>query len=945
MHWEIFVHDGLWRLMNNNKQRSKAEAPAKGIRIAARITGLFFKTLGTLLLILITTGIIFTCIFAIYVKTSLTTELDINLDDFFLDQTSTIYYVDKDGQLVELESLYKSVKGKWTRYEEIPDYLKYATVAIEDKRFFKHKGVDWYRTAGAFVNMFLKMKDTFGGSTLTQQLIKNVTQYDDVTVKRKLLEIFRALEFEKNYSKEEILLWYLNTCALGENCRGVGAAANEYFGKEVSELTLAECASLIGITNNPSIYNPYINKEMNKERQELILREMLELGYIDQTEYENAVRQELVFKSSEETEDTSQEAYSWYVDALIEDVIGDLMKAKNISYDMAEMLLHTAGYTIIAAIDPEIQAMVDSIYTNRDELPSGYIQSATQELQSAIVVMDPYTGDIVAMSGGIGEKKGSRILNRATMTLRPPGSTIKPIASYGPALDLGYIMPYTTFYDGADVKLNGTEWYPNNDNGKNEGLVTIRYAIQRSINTVAAQVIDMLKPEVSYYFLKNKVGVSSLVDNKDGFSDIDYAPLALGQLTNGITVRELTEAYSIFPNNGIFTEGRTYIKILDSEGNVVIDNQTKSNVAISDVTAYYMNDMLQNVVTNGTGSPARLSNMPVAGKTGGSDKWRDRWFVGYTPYYVAAVWCGYDSPETMGSSNPSTVLWKKVMSQVHENLEYKEFSRPENMKRVTVCIDTGLLATDACAADVRGNHTMSLYMEATKIPNRSCTAHVWQEVCSESYGLLTDTCPHSSAIKVGMIDPSKYPGQLLTPPYYLDAKYYYQSPENGLPPDPIEYVIGELKPCAQHYVDPRSGWYIDSNTGFLVNPNNRNLLYDPVNDKFYDRISGWEIDAKTGMLINPENGKLIDPWTGEVSNVVPDPFAPDVHQRPPTYGNNVDPPESPPPGTSPEPGDEEEPHQPYDPFDPFNPGNHENPEEPEEPGNDEHNDFPMWFNW
>ena len=434
------------------------------------------------------------------------------------------------------------------------------------------------------------------------------------------------------------------------------------------------------------------------------------------------------------------------------------------------------------------------------------------------MVMDPYTGNIVALSGGIGEKEGSRIFNRATDALRPPGSTIKPIASYGPALDLGYIMPYTTFNDAANVKLSGTEWYPNNDNGKNEGLVTVRYAIQRSINTIAAQVIDLLKPEVSYYFLKNKVGVSSLVDNEDGFSDIDYAPLALGQLTNGISVRELTEAYSIFPNSGIFTEGRTYIKILDAQGNVVIDNQPEPSVAISDVTAYYMNNMLQNVVTNGTGAPARLSNMPVAGKTGGSDKWRDRWFVGYTPYYVAAVWCGYDNPETMGSSNPSTVLWKKVMSQVHDNLEYRDFSRPENMKQVTVCIDTGLLATEACAADLRGNHTMTLYMEPSKIPTKSCTAHVWQEVCSESYGLLTDTCPHGAAIKVGMLDPSKYPGQLLTPPYYLDKKFYSQTSEEGLPPDPIEYVIGELKPCGLHNVDPRTGWYMTPIPVFLSSP-------------------------------------------------------------------------------------------------------------------------------
>jgi penicillin-binding protein 1A len=889
---------------------------AKGAVIGARTIGdivkLCFKIIGTIFLIALTTGIIFTCIFAIYVKTSLATNLDLNLSDFSLDQTSVIYYWDEQtGSYKELASLYSDKNSSWVKYDEIPLILEHAVVAIEDKRFYDHRGVDWFRTVGAFGNMFLEMKDTFGGSTLTQQLIKNLTEYDDVTVKRKLLEIFKALEFEKNYSKHDIMEWYLNTSYFGEGCWGVGSAANVYYGKEVSELSLAECAALVGITNNPSMYDPYLNKSANKERQELILSEMLDQGLISQAEYRQAIREPLVFNKGNSTESTALQSNSWFVDAVIEDVIDSLREEKNISRLVASRLVFTAGYKIYATIDPEIQSMVDEVYMNREEMPSGSVKSDTQDLQSAIVVMDPYTGHVVALAGGFGEKEGRRIYNRATQAVRPPGSTIKPIASYAPALDLGYIKPYTTIFDGPNIKLHGTSWYPNNDDYGYRGLVTIRTAVQYSINTIAAQVMDLVTPQVSYEILTKKLGVSSLVENEDGFSDIDYAPLALGQLTNGISVREITAAYSCFPNKGIYTQGVTFTKIEDSAGNIVIDNTPDTNVAFSNVTAYYINDMLQNVVNAGTGYSARLSNMPVAGKTGASDSWRDRWFVGYTPYYVAAVWSGYDIPEYMGSYNPSAVLWQKVMSRVHENLEYKDFFGPneldEHMRSVTVCIDTGKLATEICRNDVRGNHTMTLYMKESQIPSSSCSAHVWQEVCHDSLGLRTDTCPVDAVQRVGVLDLSRSNDTVLTPPYFTERKdYSYTGPlDSPDAPDPIEYVLTDLKACGLHNLDPVTGWYIDPNTGYLLNPSNRNIMYDTVNDKFYDKLSGKQVDPKTGYLIDPDTGRLINPWTGEFFTGTPDPASPDVWQRPPTYQppEIEDPEESPPPDTSPSPED------------------------------------------
>jgi len=831
-----------------NTGKKIAKGAAVGARGVADIIILALKALATVLLIILTTGVLFMCIFAFYVKNYLASDLDVDLYDFSLNLTSTIYYENEETSSWDvLYSLHGSENRYWVEFEEIPEDMQHATVAIEDQRFYKHHGVDWYRTVAAFGNMFLEMKDTFGGSTITQQLIKNITQYDDVTVKRKLLEIFRALDFERKYSKEEIIEWYLNTSFFGEGCWGVGAAAIVYFDKDASELTLAECASIVGITNNPSLYDPYINKENNKKRQELILSQMLKQEYITLAEYEEAIAQPLVFKSGAADDDVTEgDATTWYVDALIEDVIGDLMKAKGISYETAETLLYTAGYSIYAVIDPEVQAIVDEIYSDRANLPTGYVQSETQELDSSIIIINQHTGDIVAMAGGLGIKEGSRIMNYATDMLRPPGSTIKPIASYGPAMEYGLIKPYTTFDDGKDVKLKGTNWYPNNDNYSFSGLVTVKSALQYSINTVAAQITDLLTPTLSYEFLTEKLGVTSL----DPVQDVAYAPLALGQLTYGISPRELGAAYTALANNGIYNETRTYSHILDQKGNVVIDNQPDSNAAFSELTAYYMTDMLQNVVNSGTGYRARLSNMPVAGKTGASGNWSDRWFVGYTPYYLGVCWCGYETPEYMGSSNPSTTMWNLVMEKVHANYGYTEFPVPDNLVRVTVCIDSGMLASDACKNDVRGNHSMTLLVPISEAPTGYCDCHELIKVCGLSYGLPSEDCPGDEIIEVGMITLEDIRYQVLCPPYLDDDD------------KPINYIIEELKPCKDHRIDPATGWYIDPETGYLIHPRT-GMLYDMVNKKVYDQYSGWEVDIKTGMLIHPDSGKLIDPWTGK----------------------------------------------------------------------------------
>lgn len=653
------------------KRPKPASAPraAQAADATVSVAGTILRVIGTIFLILLVTGLLFLCIFAYYVKNCLSTDLDVQLSDFTVSLSSSILYEDADGNWQNLTNLSSTENRVWVDYADIPKDMEHAAVAIEDKRFYKHKGVDWYRTTGAFINMFLSMKNDFGGSTITQQLIKNLTKQDDITVQRKLLEIFQALEFEKSYDKEEIMEWYLNIVYFGEGCNGVYTAAETYFGKEPKDLTLAECASIIGITNNPSKYDPFISRENNKTRQETILKQMYEQGWINKEQYDEAVAQELVFVRSESDERT--QTISYYAEAVINDVLNDLVEQKGVSRDTARTLLYSGGYQVYSCYDASIQQAIDDVYTNLDNMPQRPSASG-QQFESAIVIMDPYTGEIKGLSGGTGEKTINFGTNRATQSKRPPGSSIKPIATYGPAMELGLITQYTQVNDAADIKLTGTSWYPKNSGGGNYGVITIREALQRSLNTVSAQILDKLTPRASYEFLKDKLGVTSLAE-----SDCDYAPLALGQLTNGITVREMTQAYSAFVNDGVFTYGRTYSYVKDSSGEIVLENPARTIVAFKANTAWNMADMLCNAVNSGTGSEARLTGMPVGGKTGTTTNNCDRWFVGFTPYYVAAVWTGYDMPEYMNfSGNPAAQIWKLVMEPIHKDLATKSFPTP-----------------------------------------------------------------------------------------------------------------------------------------------------------------------------------------------------------------------------------------------------------------------------
>ena len=752
---------------------------------AGRVILGILKVIGTLILIGCTTGAILACFAATYIKTVIIPQDYVDASAYSMNLSSTIYYTDPNtGEAKELRTLHGEENRVKVDYEEIPGDLINALVAIEDQRFWKHQGVDWRRTGGAFLNMFLGMKDTYGGSTITQQLIKNMTQNDDVTVKRKILEIFRALEFERNYSKEEILEMYLNYIYLGESCYGVGTASLTYFGKPVSELSLAQCASLIGITNNPSRYDPYISDytlEQNKLRQEIILNEMLEQGYITQAEHDAAVAEELVFVGRGQGT-TSTTVYSYFEDQLIKDVIADLKAEYDLSDQMASQWVYNGGLSIYCTQDPEIQAKVDAVY---EDLSNFNATSSTgAQLQSAITVIDNATGNVVAVAGGVGEKTGSLTLNRA-LSQRQPGSAIKPLAVYAPALDLGVITPATVIDDSPySFDGDGGSPWPVNSFGEYRGLTNVYTGLQNSVNTLAVKILGQYtSPQVAYDFLVNNLGFSTdhlvVQEERNGtvFSDIGLAQLALGGLTDGVTTLEMASAYSAFPRGGLYIEPRTYTKVerVDPDTGavtVLLDNQAESHAAMKDSTAWYINTMLQNVIRSGTGTSARFKDvkMTIAGKTGTTTSRKDLYFVGYSAYYTAAVWSGYDQPERMSSSlqQQSAIIWNKVMSSIHAELEDKSFPTPSaGTVTVPVCADSGLQATEACKHDARtgeGGRIINMTFVKGDEPTTFCEVHKDVEICLDApfldadgspngmYHLAGEFCPEESRRTVSILD-------------------------------------------------------------------------------------------------------------------------------------------------------------------------------------------------
>ncbi len=590
-------------------------------------------------------------------------------------------------KLIENAALCDDVKYIFVPISDIPDDLINAFIAIEDKRFYSHNGIDLKRTAHAVVN-YIFGKEKFGGSTITQQLIKNITGNSALTLERKFSEAFSAIALEKKYDKSQILEAYLNIINLAEGCKGVGAAAEHYYSKTPQELSLDQCASIAAITNNPSKYDPEKHPENNKIRRDMILKSMLEQDYISDDEYRNAVNSPINLNISEKSANTK--INSWYIDMVIEDVISDLSKNMGITPKSASFLVYSGGLNIYTAIDEEIQNILDEYYSNVYKFP---LDNEGNMPQSSMIIIDPYNGDILAVAGAVGKKNGNRIQNFATITKRPVGSAIKPLSVYAPAIERGLINWGTVIEDSPTTFQSSGEPWPKNSDRQYHGNVNIKFAVEHSLNTVAVKVLETVGNDSSFNFLKDKLKIYNL----DPQNDKGSASLALGQMSKGITLRELTSAYSIF-ENGIMSKSRSYFKVTDSQGNIILDNRNEQERVISCESAAVMTKMLQTVVESGTAKEGITldEKTEVAGKSGTSGNNCDRYFVGYTPELLAGVWLGYEYPKSLEEfgGNLSVYIWDEVMQLILSKTNYgknKSFNIPDTVQKITINKATGCI--------------------------------------------------------------------------------------------------------------------------------------------------------------------------------------------------------------------------------------------------------------
>ena len=641
------------------------------------------KVLKTALITLVTITVMLVCIFVIWLTTGIDFGMVDTVKNITLKINTTVYSTDADGKNEVYEQIIASENRVWVGIADIPQEMQNAIVAIEDERFYKHKGVDVKRTLGAVWGEFTGGSG-YGGSTLTQQLVKNITGDKERTKARKIREIFRAIELEKTLDKSEILELYLNTVYFGQGCYGVETASNKYFGKSIKELNLAECASIAGITQYPTLYEPLGNPEENQKKQRLVLDKMEELGFITDVEHDEAYNEELVF--TENNVDTTNTQNSYFVEKVINDVITDLTEKGGYNKSIATQMVYGGGLKIYSTVDVKVQKAMEEVFEDEKSFPK---TSGDVKPEAAMVISDPYTGEIKGIVGGRGKKNGNLILNRATQTTRQPGSSIKPLAVYGPAIDTGKVTQYTVVKD-EPVSING--WTPKNYGGTFEGSMTVMRALQKSQNIPAINILQMVGVDKSYEYLTQKMHFTTLDEN-----DRNLAALALGGMTHGVTVYEMTAAYSVFPNKGVYNKPKTYTKVVDSKGKVILEAGNSSNVVFSENSAYTMRNLLKNAVESGTGGGSKISGMDTAGKTGTTDKDFDRWFAAFTPYYCGVVWFGYDVPKKIvASGNPALKLWKAVMDKVHKGLDPKTFDKPSKSSATALCTQSRKLATGEC---------------------------------------------------------------------------------------------------------------------------------------------------------------------------------------------------------------------------------------------------------
>ncbi len=705
----------------------------------------------------------------------------------------------------------------YLEYEQIPKCMIDAVVAVEDERFWRHNGFDMYAFMRAIVANIKSRSFSEGGSTLTQQVVKmNVLKDPGKKIERKLQEQYLAVQLEKKlaeggrgkeYAKKKILELYLNSAPFGKNSNGVQTAAQTYFNKNAWELTIAEAACIAGVANAPSRYDPITKPENNRERQQRILKKMLEQKYITQAEYDQAINEDVYgnIRSINQQMSSNMSNYTYFVDEVIQRLAEDLQIQKNYTEAQAYRLIHSGGLSIYVTQDLTIQKKLDDVYADdKNFFPNGnhnevklmyslstkrgeevthhykegefkdkaaaeaFIVQYKQELgfaeseilaekavyvpqpQSAMVIMDYHTGEVKALTGGRGDKSGNLTFDRATQAQRQPGSTFKPVGAYAAALDAkGYTLATTINDAPVAIKLpNGQTYTPKNWNKVYKGLTTVREAIAQSMNIIAVRTIADITPELGFEYLK-RLGFSKLQAEGDAV----YA-MPLGGIRTGVTPLEMTAAYGAIANKGVYIEPIFYTKVLDDKGNVLIDKTPESHQAIKETTAFLLTDAMQDVVRRGTGTTAAVKGMTIAGKTGTTQDSNDLWFVGYSPYYVAAIWLGYDQPRSMNHISQSThnLIWAKVMAAVHEGLPNKSFEVPAGIVRRAVCTQSGLAPVEGlCDSDPRGSTVIEEYFAVGTEPSEPCDVHKAVEICSVSGLFATEFCPPELVQKKVMI--------------------------------------------------------------------------------------------------------------------------------------------------------------------------------------------------
>ena len=731
-------------------------------------------------------------ILCIYAKININYEADETLFEKARDWKPTVFYCDESPE--DMYSSYTpievwqsgSIKREYVSLDRISPFIKDGFVAVEDREFYRHSGVNIKRTALAALKYLTGGEGRFGASTITQQVVKNISGDNELTVSRKLSEILRAIHIEKRYSKEEIFELYLNIIPMGENMYGVAMAADAYFGKSPAELTAAEAATLIGITNAPTAYNPYNNSEACLEKRNIVLSVMESCGVISQEEYLEAKDTPLSLQPRR----SGNEKYdSWFIETAIADIAGELEEKYSISKTAARMLLLGGGYSVYTTMNRDIQEKMEEYFENPENLPKEIVDG----LNYAMVITDTKQGNILGIIGRAGKKEGNMLLNHAT-ALHTPASTIKPLSIYAPLIDEGRINSATpiddtptTFYE------NGGEYtpYPHNSPNVYSGLTTVADAIKYSKNTVALKLFHLRGVTKTYEELTEKIGFDSLVKSKKDkngktLTDLAPSPLAFGQLTNGVSLRKLTEAYGSLANEGILKTASTYIAVTDNKDEVILENPRNEKRVFKESTAKIMTQLLRGVTEDGTAKSLTLKKyIETAGKTGTSSGNRDKLFVGYTPYYTAGIWCGYDNgTDSVGALSKSHLkIWDEVMLNVHADIINSEedpltFST-EGLVYRPFCMDSGKLFSDACKYDARQSRIAYGYFAPDNAPSTLCDRHVLCDYDCVSKGVADESCPEENRVKVALLNiPER---SFKSDINILDAEYVYREISENIP--------------------------------------------------------------------------------------------------------------------------------------------------------------------